>query len=78
MTKPQYIYKKTRHDTKQTAIKKLQIKLLNIQGLTKVKAIELESIFGNNYILCLTETQPKMGKINVRKNVKNVKYVASM
>ena len=42
--------------------KKLQIKLLIIQGLTKVKAIELESVFGKNDILCLTETQQKLGK----------------
>ena len=42
--------------------KKLQIKLLNIQGLTKVKAIELENLFGNNDILCLTETQQKLEK----------------
>ena len=55
--------------------KNLQIKLLNIQGLTKVKAIELESLFGNNDILCLTETQQKMEKINFSKNVK---YVTSM
>ena len=40
----------------------LQIKLLNIQGLTKVKAIKLESLFGKNYILSLTETQQKIEK----------------
>ena len=34
--------------------KKIQIKLLN--------AIELESLFGNNDILCLTEPQQKMKK----------------
>ena len=55
--------------------KNLQIKLLNIQGLTKVKAIELESLFWNNDILCLTEAQQKMEKVNFSKNVK---YVTSM
>ena len=55
--------------------KKLQIKLLNFQGLTKLKAIELESLFGNNDILCLTETQQKLGK---KLFSKNVKYVTSM
>ena len=55
--------------------KKLQITLLNIQGLTKVKAIELESLFGNNDILCLTVIQQKMEKINFSKNVR---YVMSM
>ena len=55
--------------------KKLQIKLLNIQCLTKVKAIESESLFGNNDILCLTETRQKLEKINFSKNVK---YVTSM
>ena len=55
--------------------KKLQIKLLNIQGLTKVKAIELENLFGNKDILCLTETQQKLEKNNFSKNVK---YVTSM
>ena len=37
-------------------IKNIKIKLLNIQGLTKVKAVELEHLFENNDILCLTET----------------------
>ena len=40
-----------------------------------MKAIELESLFGNNDILCLTETQQKMEKVNFSKNVK---YVTSM
>ena len=40
-----------------------------------MKAIELESLFGNNDILCLTETQQELRKINFSKNVK---YVTSM
>ena len=40
-----------------------------------MKAIELESLFGNNDILCLTETQQKLEKINFSKIVK---YVTSM
>ena len=41
----------------------------------KVKAIELESLFGNNDILCLTETKQKMEENNFSKNGK---YVTSM
>lgn len=39
---------------------KLQIQLINIQGLTKVKQIEIEKLIeGRNTIRCLTETQKK-------------------
>ena len=49
--------------------------MLNIQSLTKVKAVELEHVFENNDILCLTETQQKMEKINFSKSIK---YITSM
>ena len=52
-----------------------KIKLLNIQGLTKVKAVELEHLFENNDILCLTETQQKIEKISFNKSIK---YITSM
>ena len=34
----------------------MKTKLLNIQGLTKAKAIEIEQLLDKNVILCLTET----------------------
>ena len=49
--------------------------MLNIQGLTKVKAVELEHLFENNDILCLTETQQKIEKISFNKSIK---YITSM
>ena len=55
--------------------KKIKNKLLNIHGLTKVKAVELEHLFENNDILCLTETQQKIGKISFSRSLK---YITSM
>ena len=49
--------------------------MLNIQGLTKVKAVELEHLFENNDILCLTETEQKIEKISF---IKSIKYITSM
>ena len=43
-----------------------------------MKAIELESVFGNNYILCLTETQQKMKKNYLSKYVTSMRDVKKM
>ena len=48
------------------------IKLINIQGLTKPKAVELETILDNNDIICLTETQQKVEKLNFSKGIKTL------
>ena len=42
----------------------MKTKLLNIQGLTKAKAIEIEQVLDKNVILCLTETQQKVTEYN--------------
>ena len=41
----------------------MKTKLLNIQGLTKAKAIEIEQLLDKNVILCLTETQQKISSV---------------
>ena len=46
--------------------------MLNIQGLTKVKAVKLEHLFENNDILCLTETQQKIEKISFSRSIKHI------
>ena len=53
----------------------MKIKLLTIQGLTKVKAVELQHLFENNDILCLAETQQKIEQIHFSKSIK---YITSM
>ena len=40
----------------------IRINLLNIQGLSQVKAVELEEMLKTNELLCLTETQQKIEK----------------
>ena len=40
-----------------------------------MKAIELESLFGNNDILCLTETQQKLEKNYFSRNVTSMRDV---
>ena len=49
--------------------------MLNIQGLTKVKAVQLEHLYENNDILCLTDTQQKIEKNYFSKNIKYIKVV---
>ena len=44
---------------------KLEISLLNVQGLTQVKQCEIEKLITENTILCLTETQQKYMNVNV-------------
>ena len=41
------------------------MKLLNIQGLTKTKIIEIERLLNNQSLLFLTETQQKFDKTNL-------------
>ena len=48
----------------------IRIKLLNIQGLTQVKAFEIERIITKNIIICLTETQQKLEKINFNQDIR--------
>ena len=40
----------------------IKINLINVQGLTQTKAIELENMLTQNEIICLTETQQKVEK----------------
>ena len=56
----------------------MSIKLLNIQGLTQVKAIEIEIILSKNGIICLTETQHKFEKINFSHDIRYITSMPSM
>ena len=47
----------------------LRIKFINIQGLTYQKYLELEELIDDDTILCVTETQQKIDKLNIRKNL---------
>ena len=47
----------------------MKTKLLNIQGLTKAEAIEIEQLLDKNVILCLTETQQKVDSVNFSKGI---------
>ena len=47
----------------------LEIKLINIQGLTQVKTTEIEGEIKENTIFCVTETQNKYQKTHVHENV---------
>ena len=49
------------------------ISLINIQGLTKPKLLELETLMRKNCdILCLTETQQKYDKLEFAQGIKNI------
>ena len=56
----------------------MSIKLLNIQGLTQVKAIEIERILTKNSIICLTGTQQKLEKINFSQDIRYITSMRSM
>ena len=56
----------------------MSIKLLNIQDLTQVKAIEIEIILTKNGIICLTETQQKWEKINFSQDIIYITSMRSM
>ena len=53
----------------------LTLKLINVQGLTQAKAIELESLTNGNYITLLTETQQKFSKVRYNENTINVEQM---
>ena len=50
----------------------LNLKLVNVQGLTKIKAVELEQLINNNTILCLTETQQKWQTVNFSNEISQI------
>lgn len=51
----------------------LTVKLINIQGLTNVKLMEVEKLIEKNSdIVCITETQLKIDKIKLNDNI--IKY----
>lgn len=50
--------------------KRVIIKTINIQGLTKPKGKEIEELVGNNCILCITETQKKIRDVNFQETFK--------
>lgn len=53
-----------------TKKKTITIKLLNIQGLTKPKLVEIEQLITDKFdIVCLTETQQKEDRIDIRDNI---------
>ena len=52
----------------------LHINLINIQGLTEVKMLEIQELIDNDSIMCLTETQQKFDKHNIKNDID--KYVS--
>lgn len=46
--------------------------MINIQGLAQQKQIELERNITSNTILCITETQHKVVKVNVANNLEHI------
>lgn len=48
---------------------KINIKTLNVQGLTNIKYAELSKLINKDDILCLTETQLKYSKISIDNNL---------
>ena len=40
------------------------VKVVNVQGLTKTKGMEIEELINDNSIVCLTETQKKIRDVN--------------
>ena len=51
----------------------IEIKLLNVQGLTEDKWIEILEETGDDSIMCLTETQKKVDDIKIVKDVKIIR-----
>ena len=51
---------------------KLQILFLNVQGLTNPKLLELQNMIDLNTILCMTETQQKIDRLNVKSDIDKV------
>ena len=48
----------------------VNFKIINIQGLTKTKGIEVEELIGDRSIVCLTETQKKIRDVMFSKDCK--------
>ena len=51
------------------------IKVINIQGLTKTKAKEVEEMVQENSLVGLTETQRKVSNINFGKDLSNINCI---
>ena len=51
---------------------KLELSLINIQGLTQQKQLEIEGQITPNTIMCLTETQHKYIKVNISNNITEI------
>ena len=72
----EYIHKEAQKNKKLFDSKDtIRINLLNIQGLSQVKAVELEEMMKTNELLCLTETQQKIEKTKLKKSTK---YLTTM
>ena len=52
-----------------------EIRLINIQGLTQIKASEIEELVSENSLFCITETQQRYNKIRF---MDNTKYISVM
>ena len=52
----------------------LHIYLINIQGLTEPKILEIQEFTNHDSLVCLTETQQKIDKFNIKNDIE--KYVA--
>ena len=53
--------------------RKITINMVNIQGISKRKVLELENLLQRNCdLICLTETQLKFDKINLSKGIDKV------
>ena len=50
----------------------IKINLINVQGLTQTKAIELENMLRQNEIICLTETQQKIEKTRFKNSTGSI------
>lgn len=50
----------------------LKVKLINIQGLTKTKMLELGKLVCKNTVLCLTETQEKIRKTKLNDDMESI------
>ena len=56
----------------------IEIKLLNVQGLTEDKWIGILEETGDDSIMCLTETQKKVDDIKIVKDVKIIQTMREM
>ena len=47
----------------------VKIQVVNVQGLTQTKVIDIEKLLGDNCVMCLTETQEKIRKVKISDNI---------